>query len=401
MCWNTSDDRAYWASMLRPDLFELAYIECCGYINDDGSYTHYNLNDASDMSNWERAFSQGKTPIMQNWVSNWETLSLAGVKKYFAALSAWLGPDRTVIWNPACEFNGSPNGGVRSADGKGWYIDPATYLAGMRIFRQALSESGITNILLGAHLANIGWPADSYVEGLRLADVVGSSLYLDNPPSALPDLWKEAKRIYDLIGTGKPWIFFEYGNRYPTGNMYSPATPEWINTSYALLDTYPFVKGIVWYTTATSEVSGTKAAFDTNAAKYQGKVTPPPEVPASCTATRRSDGAIIWSCTDGKQGELGGCTPETPESTYDASTGVLSVKVVGCPEGETQIQHYWTNTVNVVMGIASGWIRGDLITKPTQAGSAIPFLLVLGGLTVGGLVVSLTSGKKRTRRHRK
>jgi hypothetical protein len=122
----------------------------------------------------------------------------------------------------------------------------------------------------------------------------------------------------------------------------------------------------------------------------------PPSLPSSCTGAKEADGHITWSCNDGKNGDFGGCTTDTPESTYDASTGILSVKVKGC---ETPA-HYWTNSVNVATGEVSGWVQGDLVPVTPPVGSPVRFLLLGGGLIVGGLVLSSISGKKPTPRRR-
>jgi hypothetical protein len=242
------EEYAAWAPA-RPHL-KYCYIEGSITINDDGTYTH---NQYTDMSPdyLQSVFDAGFVPIMQLWITNFDTVTENGLRNYLKNLSYSLG-NRQVIWLPCYEFNlnaDDTDWGDRG-NGQSWREDPSTYNKVMDWIRTILDTESLNNILLGVHMNLIphasSWDfVTLYLEGMRKADIVGSSCYDLNPTS-----WARAKQIYDMIGTNKPWIFFEYG-MLPWN---SPIPTDSVNLAYDLLETHPFVKGIIWYFPTTSIV---------------------------------------------------------------------------------------------------------------------------------------------------
>jgi len=248
------------------------YSEAAFIINDDGSMTHtlYNPNDNA----WiQHLFDIGKIPIIQNWITNFDTVSEAGLRAYFRNLSAFLG-QRKVIWLPCYEFNGA-NWGDRG-NGQSWNLDPTIFNTKMALMRNILDSEGITNILLGVHMnLLLSDPVSvftDFISGMQKADILGASLY--RVSYSLDDYWARAQAIYDLIGTGKPWVFFEYGVSWAT-----TMTPAFVDASYQKLNSHPWVKGFIWYIDDASLTTGTMDAITSNAQAYEGGggTPPPPE----------------------------------------------------------------------------------------------------------------------------
>lgn len=312
--WSTGD-YSVWVPA-RP-YTKYAYIESAISIKTDGTY-YYDAAYWSSRVGYldistaylQHVLDLGFIPIMQLWVTNFDTpdaygnpaLTEAMLRAYFRNLSAWLG-NRQIIWMPCYEFNFNPDWSTWGTRGNTvpattWKLNGASYNKVMGWARNIIDSENLGNILLGVHMNAPYWSGsdssiqppigqfiNDYLEGMQKADILGSSSYESATVAIKMGCWAQVKRIWDIIGTGKPWIFFEYGI-LPWGNLYPI---EVVNASYQLLDTYPFVKGVIWYippeSIATSGATTTITAIRDNAQTHNqgGSIIVSPQSPNTFT----------------------------------------------------------------------------------------------------------------------
>lgn len=235
----------------------LTYAEIQGNItlNSDGSLTP-NPPDLSWLDvTWDgivrqltAIFNAGDIPVLEMWLTNFESVTEPGLTIFLKKLSEFVGP-RIILWTPAWEMNyelGYAGWGNRG-DGRTWRIEAADYNRQMALMRKVLDDNDIKNVLLSCHgnlrtgLAGLSG-IQEYFPGMLKADIIGFSHYETN----LAQGWARASQIYAAMNTSKPFIFLEYGPHsvWQTGTN---VTVQEVNDSYNLLRTYPFVKGFIFY----------------------------------------------------------------------------------------------------------------------------------------------------------
>lgn len=286
--WNNANELAFWEPA-RP-FTKYCYTQCSATIKPDGTVFYdaeywkagtvgwFAMNPSNEY--FQHIFDLGYVPKIDVWVTNFDCADAYGnpaltensLRLYLRNLNAFLN-GRQIIWEPCWEFNFPTDGSWGSnwgAGGRGntaeprsWYIPPATYNMVMGWARNIIDSEGLTSILLGVHMNAPYWRGTGdalepplsgfteYLDGFRLADVLGSSSYEADSLARKMGSWEQAKRVWDLIGTGKPWVFTEYGIL----PWLDPYPVELVNATYDLLDTYPFVKGICWYLPPASNAS--------------------------------------------------------------------------------------------------------------------------------------------------
>ena len=224
------------------------------------------------------AYNCSTFPVLDFAIINIQNVSDMVLSNFLTRLSSLVG-QHSLIFDFGWEYN-FPSYMQPWGDGQGhsFYISPDVYNAKMLLIRQIIDQKHLSNILLASH-ANMlitvkksgEWVSNpnfdgivAYLAGMRQADVVGFSHYNDD----LNQSWSRAKAIYNLIGTSKPCIFFEYAPTSPWQTQLN-VTSQFVNDSYGLLNTYPFIKGFIWYIGqyCTNE---TAIAIGQNAQKYEG-----------------------------------------------------------------------------------------------------------------------------------
>lgn len=248
----------------------------------------------------QHVFDLGFVPKLDLWVTNFDCADAYGnpaltensLRLYLRNLNAFLN-GRQIIWEPCWEFNFPTDGSWganwgtggrgRTAEPRSWYVPPATYNMVMGWARNIINSENLTSVLLGVHMNAPYWSGsgdniqpplsgfNEYLDGFRKADILGSSSYEAGSVAIKTGVWEQAKRVWDLIGTGKPWVFSEYGIL----PWLAPYPIEIVDATYALLDTYPFVKGICWYLPTQSNTSNgvkttVEAIRDNAAIRNQG-----------------------------------------------------------------------------------------------------------------------------------
>lgn len=223
-------------------------------------------------------YANGKFPILELFITNIAEVNDTTLANFMKRLSNIVG-DHSLIFDFAWEYN-------FPADMEKWGFDPYTfyipadvYNSKMHLVRTIIDTQKLTNIYLASH-ANMlmsikidgKWYDNpnfkgitEYLEGMRQADVVGFSHYNDYLSSS----WNRAQNIYNLIGTGKPCLFFEYAPTSPWQTQLN-VTGKFVDDSYTMLNSYPFIKGMIWYIGqyCTNE---TITAITQNAKTYDGR----------------------------------------------------------------------------------------------------------------------------------
>lgn len=259
-----------------------AQIQGAAILLDDGTIVPTAYLDVS----WEGIVRQltaildsGKFPILEFFLTNFANVTESGLRSFLTKLSNWLG-NSSVIFDPCWEYNFASNmtGWGDKGDGSTFKVVAADYNGKMRLIRMILDQEDIRNIYLASH-ANLLFSIEQggiwsdnpnfegvveYLDGMRQADVVGFSHYYND----LSASWKRAETIYEMINTSKPFIWFEYAPESPWSTKQN-VTAQFVNDSYAMLETYHFVKGVSWYfgPYCTAE---TITAIRQNAEKYEG-----------------------------------------------------------------------------------------------------------------------------------
>ncbi|MCW4030140.1 MAG: hypothetical protein NWE92_10905 [Candidatus Bathyarchaeota archaeon] len=245
-------------SVARPYV-KYALVQGGGNLSEDGSITPVFYNDVS-LGSLENYFALAQSYnvnlILDLAIVNLQNVSDQAILNLLTKLSAIAG-GHTLIFDIGWEYN-FPNYMTPWGDDKGhsFYIPPDVYNTKMALVHTYIQQNHLDNLLLASH-ANMlistekagEWHSNpnfdgivEYLDGMRQADVVGFSHYNDN----LNQSWSRAQAIYNMIGTSKPCIFFEYAPTSPwqTGLI---VTPQFVNDSYAMLKTYTFIKGMIWY----------------------------------------------------------------------------------------------------------------------------------------------------------
>lgn len=196
---------------------------------------------------------------------------------FLTKLSTTVG-NHSLIFDFGWEYNFPASMDPWGDGGYSFYIPPDVYNAKMMLIRTIIDQEHLDNLLLASH-ANLlisikqsGQWYDNpnfegiieYLDGMRQADIVGFSHYNDN----LNVSWSKAQTIYNMIGTSKPCLFFEYAPTSPWQTQLN-VTAKFVNDSYSMLKTYPFIKGFIWYIGqyCTNETS---FAISQNAKEYEG-----------------------------------------------------------------------------------------------------------------------------------
>jgi hypothetical protein len=201
--------------------------------------------------------NNGDFPVLETWITNFESVTENGLRLFLNKLSDWLGT-HMIIFDPCFEYN-FPSymaGWGDRGDGNSFKIQFSIYNEKMHLIRRILDEDNLKNIYLASHanlllsVENSGRWVDNpgfdgiaeYFDGMRQADVLGFSHYVDN----LTVSWERARAIYEAISVSRPFIFFEYSPTSPW-TTHLNVTAQFVDDSYAILPTYSFVKGIIWY----------------------------------------------------------------------------------------------------------------------------------------------------------
>lgn len=223
-------------------------------------------------------------PIIPNyevWFYNYETIPESSMRYFLGNLSAYVssleslaGRKLWMIFNPCWEFNQDANDTAGSGwgaggasvipDNRGWNIPASIYNSQTLNWMKAKNETGATNILIGAHVCKL-WSKTYnpyYLPGIRAVDVIGGSAYDDNTS----DKFVKLKDFWTTVGGNKPLFFFEYNMDYTIGHN---ADANHIYQTYALIPSYPMLKGLSWWCPTVYDTA-THNAIISMTAQYNG-----------------------------------------------------------------------------------------------------------------------------------